>query len=318
MTVLVTGASGFVGAALCSSLQYSNLCVLGAVRKLNQAKLHHKIKCKEIAIGDISIETNWHESLRDVTHVVHLAARVHVMHEKSADPLEEFRRINVDATVNLAKQAASVGVKRFVYLSSIKVNGEFTEDGWPFTAGDVPAPVDPYGISKFEAEAALRQIAIETGMEVVIIRPPLVYGPGVKANFDSMMRWLRRGLPLPLGALTHNKRSMVALGNLVDLITVCLSHPAAANQTFLVSDAEDLSTTDLLQKTATALGVHARLFAVPPALLKLVAKLLGKKAVYQRLCGSLQIDMTKTQQLLNWKPPLSVQEGLSLAARGDQ
>jgi nucleoside-diphosphate-sugar epimerase len=316
--ILITGTSGFVGAALCASLQSSEWQVIGAVRKLKQAKLDLMIKYREIAIGNISSATDWLESLRDVTHVVHLAARVHVMDEKSADPIAEFRRVNVDATVNLAKQAASLGVKRFIYLSSIKVNGEFTENGHSFTADDVPAPEDPYGISKFEAEEALHQIANETGMEVVIIRPPLVYGSGVKANFESMMRWLWRGMPLPLGALTQNKRSMVALGNLVDLITVCLNHPAAANQTFLVSDGEDLSTADLLQRTATALGVNARLFYVPPVLLKLLAKLLGKEAVYQRLCGSLQIDMTKTQQLLNWRPPLSVQEGLSLAARGDQ
>jgi nucleoside-diphosphate-sugar epimerase len=316
--ILITGASGFVGTALCESLQSSEWHILGAVRKLNHAKLHCQIKYKEIETGDISNKTDWLESLRDVTHVVHLAARVHVMHEKSVDPIKEFRRINVDPTVNLAKQAASVGVRRFIYLSSIKVNGESTQLGCPFKAEDVPRPQDPYAVSKYEAEHELRKIAEQTGMEVVIIRPPLVYGPGVKANFDSMMRWLRRGIPLPLGALTQNKRSMVALGNLIDLITVCLNHPAAANQTLLVSDGEDLSITDLLQRTATALEMHARLFAVPPVLLKLLAKLLGKEAVYQRLCGSLQIDMTKTQQLLNWRPPLSVQEGLSLAARGDQ
>ena len=316
MTVLVTGASGFVGAALCASLQSSEWRVLGAVRKLNPAELNRKITYKEVITGDISIETDWLESLRDVTHVVHLAARVHVMHDKSGDPIAEFRKINVAATVSLAKRAASVGVRRFIYLSSIKVNGEFTEVGRPFTADDATAPEDPYGISKFEAEVALRQIAHETGMEVVIIRPPLVYGPGVKANFESMMRWLKRGVPLPLGALTQNKRSMVALGNLVDLITVCLNHPAASNQIFLVSDGEDLSTADLLQRTATALGVNARLFSVPPIVLKSLAKLLGKEAVYQRLCGSLQIDMTKTQQLLDWKPPLSVQKGLRLATAG--
>lgn len=318
MMVLVTGASGFVGAALCASLQSSNWCVLGAVRKLNQAKPHRKITYKEVVTGDISIETDWLESLRDVTHVVHLAARVHVMHDISGDPIAEFRKINVAATVKLAEQAASVGVRRFIYLSSIKVNGEFTEAGQPFTADDTTAPEDPYGISKFEAEEALRQIAYKTGMEVIIIRPPLVYGPGVKANFESMMRWLKRGVPLPLGALTQNKRSMVALGNLVDLIAVCLNHPAAANQTFLVSDGEDLSTADLLQRTSAALGVNARLFSVPPIVLKLLAKLLRKEAVYQRLCGSLQIDMTKTQQLLHWKPPLSVEKGLRLAAIGDK
>jgi nucleoside-diphosphate-sugar epimerase len=314
MITLVTGANGFVGTALCKRLRRDAVPVRVAIRVLN-ADID---AAENIAIGSISLLTDWSSVLINVNQVVHLAARVHVMHEKSVDPIAEFRRVNVDATVNLAKQAASVGVKRFIYLSSIKVNGEFTEDGHPFTADDVPAPEDPYGISKFEAEEALRQIANETGMEVVIIRPPLVYGPGVKANFGSMMHWLRRGIPLPLGALTKNKRSMVALGNLVDLITACLNHPAAANQTFLVSDGEDLSTADLLQRTATALGVNVRLFYGPPALLKLLAKLLGKEAVYQRLCGSLQIDMTKTQQLLNWRPPLSVQKGLSLAARGDE
>jgi nucleoside-diphosphate-sugar epimerase len=318
MTVLVTGASGFVGAALCASLQSSEWRVLGAVRKLNPAELNSKITYKEIATGDISVQTDWLESLRDVTYVVHLAARVHVMNDRSGDPIAEFRKINVAATVNLAKQAASVGVKRFIYLSSIKVNGEFTEVGHPFTAEDVPAPEDPYGISKFEAEEALRQIAKKTGMEVVIIRPPLVYGPGVKANFDSMMRWLKRDVPLPLRALTKNKRSMVALGNLVNLITVCLSHPAAANQIFLVSDGEDLSTADLLQRTAAALGVNARLFFIPTSVLKSLAKLLGKEAVYQRLCGSLQIDMTKTRQLLDWNPPLSVEKGLRFAAAGNK
>ena len=318
MMVLITGASGFVGSALCINLQSSEWRILGAVRKQNQAKPNPKITYKEVVTGDISVETNWLESLRDVTHIVHLAARVHVMHDRSGDPIAEFRRINVDATVNLAKQAASVGVKRFIYLSSIKVNGEFTKNGHSFTADDMPAPEDPYGISKLEAEEALHQIAYETGMDVVIIRPPLVYGPGVKANFESMMRWLKRGVPLPLGALTQNKRNMVALGNLVDLITVCLNHPAAANQIFLVSDGEDLSTADLLQRTAAALGLNARLFFVPPLLLKLLAKLVGKEAVYQRLCGSLQIDMTKTQQLLHWKPPLSVEKGLRLAAIGDK
>ena len=312
MITLVTGANGFVGTALCKRLRRDAVPVRLTVRVLN-AEID---AAENIAIGSISLLTDWSSVLINVNQVVHLAARVHVMHEKSVDPIAEFRRVNIDATVNLAKQAASVGVKRFIYLSSIKVNGEFTEDGHPFTADDVPAPNDPYGISKFEAEEALRQIANETGMEVVIIRPPLVYGPGVKANFDSMMRWLRRGIPLPLGALTKNKRSMVALGNLVDLITVCLNHPAAVNQTFLVSDGEDLSTADLLQRTATALGVNARLFSVPPIVLKSLAKLLGKETVYQRLCGSLQIDMTKTQQLLHWKPPLSVQKGLRLAAAG--
>jgi nucleoside-diphosphate-sugar epimerase len=310
--ILVTGANGFVGSALCTKLSRDNISVRGVVRSLDS----QSDTAETIAIHDLTSQVNWMAALINVEQVVHLAARVHVMNDKSLDPMTEFRRVNVEGTTSLARHAASAGVRRFIFISSIKVNGESTKIREPFTANDVPAPNDPYGISKFEAEEALRQIAHETGMEVVIIRPPLVYGPGVKANFESMMRWLRRGIPLPLGALTQNKRSMVALGNLVDLITVCLSHPAAANQVFLICDGENLSTADLLQRTATALGVNARLFFVPPIVLKSLAKLLGKEAVYQRLCGSLQIDMTKTRQLLDWNPPLSVEKGLRLAAAG--
>ncbi len=310
--ILVTGASGFVGHALCSSLQDLGCKVRAVVRNIDQ-----KANQDRVAIGDISSETDWGRTLEDVHQIVHLAARVHVMNEKSADPLAEFLLMNVAATINLARQAASAGVKRFIFLSSIKVNGEFTEMGKAFTADAAPAPDDPYGISKYEAEKALTQIARETGMEVVIIRPPLVYGPGVKANFESMMQWLKRGIPLPLGAITDNRRSMVALGNLVDLIIVCINHPAAANQTFLVSDEESLSTASLLRRTSVALGVKVRLFPIPPILLKFAAKLLRRESVYQRLCGSLQIDITKTQKLLGWKPPLSVDEGLRLAAKGD-
>ena len=325
MKILVTGASGFIGKRLCSSLQDLGCNFRAVVRNYGHAGLNDGAICtvnqkdkQDIAqIGDITYETDWGPALRDIHQVVHLAARVHIMNEKSTDPFRDFQQMNVAATINLARQAALSGVKRFVYLSSIKVNGETTEAGHPFTADDMPAPADPYGISKLEAEQGLHQIARETGMEIVIIRPPLVYGPGVKANFASMMRWIKRGLPMPLAAITHNRRSMVALVNLVDLITVCLCHPAAANQVFLVSDGDDLSTADLFQRTAAALGVKPRLFPMPPFMLKLATKLLGKEAIYQRLCGSLQIDMAKTQQLLSWKPPLSVDAGLRLAAEGD-
>jgi nucleoside-diphosphate-sugar epimerase len=254
--------------------------------------------------------------LKNVEHVVHLAARVHVMNNESSDPLAEFRRTNVEGTSALARQAAAAGVKRFVFLSSIKVNGEFTEKGQSFTANDTPAPEDPYGVSKYEAENLLRQIASETGMEVVIIRPPLVYGSGVKANFESMMRWLARGVPLPLAAVTQNRRSLVALDNLVDLIVTCLNHPAAKNQTFLVSDGTDLSTAELLKRMGNAMGRPTRLFYLPLAFLKLGATLLNKPGVYQRLCGSLQADITKTRHLLGWTPPVSVNEGLRIAAAG--
>ena len=260
--------------------------------------------------------TDWGQALQGVDAVVHCAARVHVMQDDATDPLQAYREVNVNGTLKLASQAAQAGVRRFVFVSSIKVNGEFTEVGKPFTADDVPAPEDHYGVSKHEAEELLRQNAAETGMEVVIIRPPLVYGPGVKANFESMMRWLARGVPVPLAAVTENRRSLVALDNLVDLIITCLSHPAAANQTLLVSDGEDLSTAQLLKRTGAAMGHPARLFYVPPALLKLGATVLNKPGIYQRLCGSLQLDIAKTRQLLGWTPPVSVVEGLRRAAEG--
>ncbi len=267
-----------------------------------------------VAIGSLSSDTDWTAALRNVEQVVHLASRVHVMNDKSSDSLAEFRRVNVEGTSALASQAAAEGVKRFVFLSSVKVNGEFTEAGHPFTADDVPAPEDPYGVSKHEAEQLLRQISAETGMEVVIIRPPLVYGRGVKANFAAMMRWLARGFPLPLAAVTQNRRSLVALDNLVDVIVTCLNHLAAANQTFLVSDGEDLSTAELLKRMGSAMGHPARLFYVPPAMLKLGATVLSKRGIHQRLCGSLKLDINKTRQLLGWTPLVSVDEGLLRAA----
>jgi UDP-glucose 4-epimerase len=239
------------------------------------------------------------------------------MQEATADPLEEFRRVNVQGTLNLARQAAAAGVRRFVFVSSIKVNGEATQLGRPFTADDAPAPLDSYGVSKMEAEQGLREIALQTGMEVVIIRPSLVYGPSVKANFAAMMRWLKRGVPLPLGAI-HNQRSLVSLDNLVGLIVTCLTHPAAANQTFLVSDGEDASTTELLRRMGQAMGHPARLIPVPTSWLKLAAAMVGKRDVAQRLCGSLQVDISKTRELLGWAPPVSLDEGLRRAAAGHE
>jgi nucleoside-diphosphate-sugar epimerase len=284
---------------------------------LRQPQREGKIADVEtVDIGSLSLGNDWTAALRDVDRIVHLAARVRVMNDKRSDPMAEFRQVNVEGTANLARRAAAAGVRRFVYLSSIKVNGEFTREGRPFTADDAPAPEDPYGVSKHEAEQLLRQIATETGMDVVIIRPPLVYGPGVKANFESMMRWLARGVPLPLAAVTQNRRSLVALESLVDLIVTCLSHPAAANQTFLVSDGEDLSTAGLLRRMGAALGHPARLFYVPPSMLKLGAQAVSKPGIYQRLCGSLQLDIAKTRQLLDWTPPVSVDEGLRRAAEG--
>lgn len=323
MRVLVTGASGFVGAALVSRLSAEHVSCVAAVRRQEATRFEG---VTQVVTGDLSAQTSWRQALNGVDVVVHLAARVHVMRDAAADPLAEFRRVNVQGTLHLARQAAATGVRRFVFISSVKVNGEETHATHsgprpscakgPFRADSVPAPQDLYGISKMEAEQGLREIGAQTGMAVVIIRPPLVYGPGVTANFQAMMRWLVRGVPLPLGNIMHNRRSLVALDNLVDLIETCITHTAAANQTFLVSDGEDLSTTDLLRRMGQALGKPARLLPVPPALLKLGALLLGKSEMAQRLCGSLQVDISKTRQLLGWSPPVSVDEGLRKAAEG--
>ena len=309
MRVLVTGATGFVGRAVCTELTHRNYDVISVVRR------HHGLDGTYFELGDIDPPTQRSGALKGVDVVIHLAARVHVMHEVDVHPLKEFRKVNVAGTQNLAKAAAASGIKRFVFVSSIKVNGESTHPGQPFTADDVPAPLDAYGVSKMEAEQGLHELAAQTGMEVVIIRPPLVYGLGVKANFAAMMRWLQRGVPLPLGAI-HNQRSLVALDNLVDLIVTCLSHPAAANQTFLVSDGEDVSTTELLRRMGRAMGCPARLVPVPAGWLKLAAMLVGKQDMAQRLCSSLQVDIEKTRQLLGWHPPLSLNQGLKKAAEG--
>jgi nucleoside-diphosphate-sugar epimerase len=309
--VLVTGASGFVGSRL--------LAYLGAAGHQPIAALRGSSDCSSLVtpyvrVGDLLPDTDWTRALENVDVVVHAAARVHIMNDKVEDPLQEFRQVNVHGTLNCARQAAEAGVKRFIFISSIKVNGEETELGNPYTEDHVPAPVDPYGISKMEAEAGLLALATDSKMDITIIRPVLVYGPDVKANFRSMMNWLNKSVPLPLGAI-YNKRSMVALDNLVDLIVTCIDHRAAANQVFLVSDGEDLSTTELLQRTASALGKPGFFLPVPSSLLSTVASLIGKAEIAQRLCGSLQVDISKTKRLLNWAPPISVDEALRKTAR---
>ena len=289
MSLLITGGTGFVGQAL--------------VKRLGDQPMR---------LATRADSADWGKVLFGITTVVHLAARVHVMHDTEADPLMAFRVVNVEGTLNLTRQAAAAGVKRFVFISSVKVNGELTQSGRAFTEADSPDPQDAYGLSKHEAEQGLRQLAVDTGMEVVIIRPPLVYGPGVKANFAALMRVVQRGWPLPLGAV-HNQRSLVALDNLVDFIVTCITHPLAANQTFLVSDGQDLSTTELVRGMARASGVPARLLPVPVWALQAGARLLGKGDAVQRLCGNLQVDISKARSLLGWVPPVSVEEGLRRA-----
>ena len=307
---MITGANGFIGAALADSLRAKGHEVSGTVRSAPDGP---GSRARLISVGDVGPDTDWRDALRNQDIVVHTVARVHQMVESRKDPLSEYRHVNTLGTANLAQQAASMGVKRFVFLSSIKVNGEFTAIGEPFTAEDAPAPVDPYGISKSEAEAELFRISAATGMEIVVVRPPLVYGPGVKANFRSMMAWLYKGIPLPLGAI-HNKRSMISLYNLVDLLSLCLAHPAAANQVFLAGDGEDLSTTDLLKRLGKALNRRPILLPVPESFLTLCATIAGKASVAQKLCGSLQVDIGKNKDLLGWVPPIKIDDALRLAA----
>ena len=310
MKLLLTGASGFVGGAVLAASQSRGMSVRSVFR--SDAPV---AEGDAVTVSSLAADTDWSVAVSNIDVVIHCAARVHVMHDAEVDPLMAFRAVNVDGTLNFARQSAFAGVKRFVFVSTVKVNGEGTQPGIPYTAQDAPAPEDAYGVSKAEAEAGLRLLSDETGMEVVIIRPPLVYGPRVKGNFSSLLRWVARGLPLPLGLATTNSRSLVGLDNLVDLILTCVDHPKAANQTLLVSDGEDLSTADLLRRIGKALNRPVRLIPVPVSILIIASRLLGKSSIAQRLLGSLQVDISETCTLLNWKPPVSVDEGLRRAAQ---
>jgi len=309
MTLLVTGASGFIGRALCAELLLHGYTVKASVRSLNARACIALEGTETIAVGAVDVSTDWHDALEDCDAIVHLASRVHVMTDKASDPLAEFRSVNVDGTLNLANEAANAGIRRFVFLSSVKVNGEQTLPGKPFTEQNAPAPLHSYAISKYEAEKGLQKLSSQSGMEVVIIRSPLVYGPGAKANILNMMRWLKKGVPLPLGAI-DNRRSLIGLDNLIDFIITCLESPAAANQIFLVSDGEDVSSSSLLNRMATGLNVPARLFPFPKKILEAILMIVGRKDIAQRLYGSLQVDITKAKTNLGWYPPVSVDEGL--------
>lgn len=312
-SVLLTGSTGFVGRALALQISRNSHFLLSVALRAPREDVRI---ARQFVTGDLSATTDWSSAVAGQQIVVHAAARVHVINDDADHPLSVFRAVNVDGTLNLARQAARAGVRRFVFVSSIKVNGERTAVSVPFKPNDSPCPEDPYAISKHEAEVGLRQIAEETGMEVVIVRPPLVYGPKVKGNFATMLRWVQHGIPLPLGAVTENRRSLVALDNLVDLLVVCMDHPAAANETFLVSDGEDLSTTDLLYRLGNVINKRARLLAVPPYFVQLGAKLLGKGDMVQRLLGSLQVDISYTCQKLEWEPPVCTDEGLRRTVEG--
>ncbi len=304
--ILLTGATGFVGSAFLQDCLANNIACTAAVRSFSKALPEQVFQA---VVGELSATQDWSQALQGMDVVVHCAARAHVMKDTTQDPLSVYRESNTHATLNLAKQAVQAGVKRFVFVSSIKVNGEWTALGKPFTPDDAHIPNDPYGLSKYEAEQDLKQIAQQTGLEVVIIRPPLIYGKGVKGNFASMISWVKKGIPLPLGAV-HNQRSLVALGNLVSFIELCCTHPKAANQTFLIADGVDVSTTELLQKVAHGLGVSPRLIPVPVSWMRFAAKLLGKEVVANRLFGNLQVDASKARDLLGWQPVVTMDEQL--------
>ena len=316
-SVLVTGGTGFLGHALLQRLASTDPRPLIAAVRSNKTNFPASVKVE--LVGELDPNTDWTACSQRVEVVIHCAARSHVMKDKIRDPLAEYRKVNVEGTLALARRAALAGVRRFVFISSIKVNGERTFSGQSFRADDSPAPADAYGASKLEAENGLMVLARETGMEVVVIRSPLVYGPGVKGNFASMVHWVGKGVPLPLGAV-HNQRSLVALENLVGFISLCsdaVRSPRAANEVFLISDGEDVSTTELLRKLARAYGVNLRLMSVPVRWIHAAANLLGKRAVADRLLGSLVVDSSKARELLGWTPVISMDEQLKKMAKHD-
>ncbi|MCB2016705.1 MAG: SDR family oxidoreductase [Hydrogenophaga sp.] len=306
--VAVTGANGFVGRALCQHLQRVGHPVIPILRSARGDWPDAR------AVGDLGPHTDWTQALSGAEVVIHCAARAHVPLRGDADELEDCRQTNVEGTRSLAHAAAAHGIRRLVHVSSIKVLGEHSAFGAPLTEQSPPAPEDAYGVSKWEAEQALASVSEATGLETVIVRPPLVYGPGVKANFLRLMEAVRRGVPLPLASV-NNLRSMVALDNLTDLLAICAVHPGAAGNTFLVSDDDDLSTPDLVRGMAAATGRSARLFPCPPSLLRLAGALTGRSDQIERLIGNLQVDIGHTQQVLQWIPRCTVQQGLQSATQ---
>jgi len=312
MNIFVTGGSGYIGRALlCELAKRDHVSLRTSVRRQNVDRL---AGVDYFEIADIEKVQDLEEILRRSDVVIHTAARVHQMATTGSDELRECRRVNVLGSINLARQAANAGIKRFVFLSTVKVHGEYSEPGRAFSIHDRPAPMSPYAVSKYEAEIALRALADESGMDVVVVRLPLVYGPYVKANFRSMMQWVNSGIPLPLAGL-DNRRSLLALDNLVDLLWRCSCYTAAANQTFLAADGQDLSTPELLRGIGHALGKPARLFRAPKTMLRIAATLIGKSGDVDRLMSSLQVDVAQTFTTLKWSPPISVEAALEKTAR---
>lgn len=305
--ILITGSNGFLGSHIVERVKEQPLILL-------DRGIENKHPTYSFFQGEINSHNDYMKALQGCQAVIHCAARVHIMGDKEAEPLELYREVNTRGTINLAKQAMDSGVKRFIFISSIKVNGEGTLVGRPFKSEDNHAPEDDYGLSKSEAEKQLVAIAKDSGMEVVIIRPTLVYGPGVKANFASLMNLVSKGIPLPFGCLTQNKRSLVSVDNLVDLIITCIDHPKAANQVFLVSDDQDVSTSEMVREMAIALNKRSWQLPVPVWCYKLVGKLFNKSDVVDRLTGSLQVDITHTKQTLGWAPPQTLQQGFKQTA----
>lgn len=309
MKFLITGANGFVGKPLCAELLRQKHSVRAAVRTTNITIGEAEV----VAAGAIDGMTDWGDALHGMDVVIHLAARLTVMKDTAADPLVEFLKVNLHGTANLAQQASRAGVKRFVYVSSIKVNGNKTGAMEPFTELAESSPQDPYGISKWQAEQSLQRIAQETGLEIVIVRPPLVYGPGVKGNFISLLTAIENGMPLPLAGANH-ARSLVYIGNLVDALIACATHPAAAGQTYLLRDGEDVSTALLVEKIAASLGRKSCSFYVPPGLLRAAAAVLGRSEQIDRLFGSLRVNDAKIRNQLGWIPPYTLEQGLRATA----
>ncbi len=307
--VLVTGANGFIGSALTERLQLDKRKTLAISRSFNIDGNNEKY-LKKIKGPDLNKDTDYSALLSNIEVLIHVAARVHVIKDRSVDSLSQFRLVNVEGTLNLAEQAKKAGVKRFIYISSIKVNGETTDGREPFTEEDIPNPADYYAISKAEAESGLKKIAENSAMETVIIRPPVVYGPNVKGNIERLSKLVALGFPLPFASI-KNKRSMIAVDNLVDLIISCIDHVEARNQTFLASDGVDLSLSELITIMARVMNRNVRLFNVDPLILHRLLQVANKQSLSQRLLGNLQVSNKKSCRLLKWKPIVSVEEGFS-------